>query len=501
MKLIAVTSCPTGIAHTYMAAEALEQAAKAAGHEIHVETQGSAGMDPVSAADIAAADAVIFAADVEVRDKHRFDGKPLVTGTVKDGINRAADLVERAVKAAAAVPAGAKASAAASSDPLGLATKNEGGSWGSQLRGWLMTGVSYMIPFVAAGGILIALAFIIGGAKVANQVNGGTFNGVAYEAIADPTQIFSEVGLAGVLFKLGALAFGMLVPVLAGFIAYAIADRPGLAPGFVAGLVASAIGAGFLGGLVGGLIAGGIAYWIAKVPVPNAMRGLMPVIVIPLLATALVGVVMLQILGPPMADINTGLTDWLNGLDGTSQIVLGLILGGMMAVDLGGPVNKVAYTFGVGALASGSYEPMAAVMIAGMTPPLAMALATVLRPKLFSEAERKAGESAWLLGASFITEGTIPFAAADPLRVLPSVILGSAAAGALSMTLDVASRAPHGGIWVVGLIDNPLGYVLCVLVGTGISCAAVILLKSRRTVATTGSTPAQTPTTTAAAAV
>lgn len=497
MKLIAVTSCPTGIAHTYMAAEALEQAAKAAGHEIHVETQGSAGMDAVSAAEIAAADAVIFAADVEVREKQRFDGKPIITGTVKDGINRADDLVARAVKAAGSAPKGA-AAAVASADPL--ATKNEGGSWGAQLRGWLMTGVSYMIPFVAAGGILIALAFIIGGGKVVNQVNGGTFNGVAYEAIADPTQIWSEVGIAGVLFKLGALAFGMLVPVLAGFIAYAIADRPGLAPGFVAGLIASAIGAGFLGGLVGGLIAGGIAYWIAKVHVPSAMKGLMPVIVIPLLATALVGILMLQILGPPMADINQGLTDWLNGLDGTSQIVLGLILGGMMAVDLGGPVNKVAYTFGVGALASGSYEPMAAVMIAGMTPPLAMALATVVRPKLFNEAERKAGESAWLLGASFITEGTIPFAAADPLRVLPSVILGSAAAGALSMSLDVASRAPHGGIWVVGLIDNPLGYIACILVGTGISCAAVILLKSRRSVAAgSGSTSTATPTAAAAA--
>jgi fructose PTS system EIIBC or EIIC component len=500
MKFIAVTSCPTGIAHTYMAAEAIEQAAKAAGHEIHVETQGSAGLDPVSAADIAAADAVIFAADVEVREKQRFQGKPIVTGTVKDGINHAADLISRAERAANDAPAARTVSA----DGPELATKNEDGTrWTSQLRGWLMTGVSYMIPFVAAGGILIALGFMLGGAKVANEVNGGTFNGVEYTKIADPTLILDQVGIAGVLFWLGATAFGMLVPILAGFIAFAIADRPGLAPGVVAGLIASAIGAGFLGGLVGGLLAGGVAYWIGKVNVPSAMKGLMPVIVIPLLSTLIVGVAMLQILGPPMADIQKGLTDWLNGMNGTSQIVLGLILGGMMAVDLGGPVNKVAYTFGVGALASGSYEPMAAVMIAGMTPPLAMALATVLRPKLFSDSERKAGESAWLLGASFITEGTIPFAAADPLRVLPSVIAGSAVAGAMAMSFDVASRAPHGGIWVVGLIDNPLAYVACILVGTGISAATVIALKSRRSMAagTPATTTNATQAPTAAAAI
>lgn len=478
MKLIAVTSCPTGIAHTYMAAEAIEQAAKAAGHEIHVETQGSAGIEPVSPEAIAAADAVIFAADVEVRDKHRFAGKPLITGTVKDGINRAADLVARAE--AAANDGGAATTSAA--EPA-LATKNEGGSFGANLRGWLMTGVSYMIPFVAAGGLLIALAFLIGGGEVVNKVNGGTFNGVDYEAIADPTKILAEAGIAGLLFKLGATAFGMLIPILAGFIAFAIADRPGIAPGVVAGLLASAVGAGFLGGLVGGLIAGAAAYYLGKIVVPNAVRGMMPVLIIPLLATFIAGFAMLQLVGPPMADLNTALTDWLSGLDGTSKVVLGLILGGMMAVDLGGPVNKVAYTFGVAGLTTGNYEPMAAVMVAGMTPPLAMALATVVRPKLFNEAERKAGESAWLLGGSFITEGTIPFAAADPLRVLPSVIVGSAAAGALSMALDVSSKAPHGGIWVTGLIGNPLGYIAAILLGTLVSAAAVIVLKSRRSVA------------------
>ncbi|MBJ7472029.1 MAG: PTS fructose transporter subunit IIBC [Solirubrobacteraceae bacterium] len=475
MNIVAVTSCPTGIAHTYMAAEALEQAAKAAGHTIHVETQGSAGLDAVSPEVIAAADAVIFAADVEVRERQRFDGKPLVTGTVKDGINHADDLVARAVAAAEKAPAGSTSAAAAPD----LVTKTEeGASFGTQLRGWLMTGVSYMIPFVAAGGLLIALAFIIGGGDVVNQVNGGTYNGKEYEAITDVSTILSEVGIAGVLFKLGALAFGLLVPVLAGFIAFAMADRPGLAPGFVAGLVASEIGAGFLGGLVGGLLAGGLALWLSRIQVPAAVRGMMPVLVVPLLATAIVGFLMLQIVGPPIADLQTALTDWLNGLDGASSIVLGLILGGMMAVDLGGPVNKVAYTFGVAGVASGSFGPMAAVMVAGMTPPIAMALATVLRPKLFNDAERKAGESAWLLGGSFITEGAIPFAAADPLRVLPSAILGSAAAGALVMALDVTSRAPHGGIWVVGLIGNPLGYILAILLGTGITAAAVIALKS-----------------------
>ncbi len=476
MNIVAVTSCPTGIAHTYMAAEALEQAAKAAGHIIHVETQGSAGLDAVSPEVIAAADAVIFAADVEVRERQRFDGKPIVTGTVKDGINHAADLVSRAVAAAEANPADASAAAGPA-----LATKvEEGASFGTQLRGWLMTGVSYMIPFVAAGGLLIALAFMIGGADVASQVNGGTFDGKTYEAIADPTKILAEVGLAGVLFKLGALAFGMLVPVLAGFIAFAMADRPGLAPGFVAGLVASAIGAGFLGGLVGGLLAGAVAMWLSRIQVPSAVRGMMPVLVVPLIATAVVGFLMLQVVGPPIADLQTALTDWLNGLDGASSIVLGLLLGGMMAVDLGGPVNKVAYTFGVAGVASGSFGPMAAVMVAGMTPPLAMALATVLRPKLFNDAERKAGESAWLLGGSFITEGAIPFAAADPLRVIPAAIAGSAVAGGLAMALDVTSRAPHGGIWVVGLIGNPVAYVAAILLGTGVSCAAVILLKSRR---------------------
>jgi len=475
MRFVAVTSCPTGIAHTYMAAEALEQAARAAGHEIEVETQGAAGSDPIAPATIAAADAVIFAADVEVRDRERFAGKPLVTVSVKRAVNDAAGLVVEAERAALSQPASSGAQAAPAMEPSAAVGP------GTKLRGWLMTGVSYMIPFVAAGGILIALAFMIGGAVVATKVNGGTFHGHTYPGVTDLSKLLEQTGYAGVLFKIGSTAFSMLVPILAGYIAFAIADRPGLVPGVVGGLLASAVGAGFLGGLVAGLLAGGVVALINRQRVPRAFKGVMPVVVIPLVSSAVVGLIMLVVVGKPVASAQTHLTSWLSSLSGTSAVLLGLLLGAMMAFDMGGPVNKVAYTFAVGTLASGQpSSAMAAVMAAGMVPPLALALATVLRPKLWTPAERQAGEAAWLLGASFITEGAIPFAAADPIRVIPSVMAGSAATGALAMAFDATSRAPHGGIWVVGLIGKPLLYLLAIVIGVVVSSACLMVAKSLR---------------------
>jgi fructose PTS system EIIBC or EIIC component len=490
MKIVAVTSCPTGIAHTYMAAEALEQAARNHGHEIKVETQGAAGAEAVADADIAAADAVVFAADVEVRNRERFAGKPLVQTSVKRAINDAPNLIAEAEAAASAAPVAATTTPTAGGGDAGrpvppTPTGGGGGgggggaaAFGNQLRGWLMTGVSYMIPFVAAGGILIALGFLLGGGAVKPKVYGGTFEGVTYQAITDFTQVVQKAGWAGLLFLIGATAFSMLVPILAGFIAYAMADRPGLVPGIVAGLLANLVGAGFLGGLVGGLLAGAIAMYLVRLKVPRAFAGIMPVVAIPLIATLLIGFLMVVVIGKPIAAAQTGLTDWLNGLSGSNAVLLGLLLGLMMAFDMGGPVNKVAYTFGLAGLASGNTQVMAAVMAAGMVPPLAMALATVLRKHLFSDAERKAGEAAWLLGASFITEGAIPFAAADPIRVIPSLMAGSAVTGALSMAFKCGSRAPHGGIWVIGLIEKPLLWFLAIIIGVAVAAAVVIVLKS-----------------------
>jgi PTS system fructose-specific IIC component len=490
MRIIAVTSCPTGIAHTYMAAEALEQAARAAGHEIFVETQGAAGADPVPPAEIAAADAVVFAADVEVRGRDRFAGKPLVEATVKSAIHDAAALIAKAEAAAASAPgAAASAGTASSSGPAArpASAPNPPNAVtlkgvGNRLRTWLMTGVSYMIPFVAAGGLMIALAFMFGGAVV--KVVGGTYEGHTYAAITDYSKLLGQAGWAGVMFEIGNVAFSMLVPILAGFIAYAIVDRPGIVPGIVSGLIASLVGAGYLGGLIGGLLAGGVVYVIMKLRLPRFLSALMPVLIIPLVSTVIVGGLMFLVVGEPVAAAQRGLTSWLNGLNGTNAALLGAVLGLMMAFDMGGPVNKVAYSFGLAGLASGNLTVMAAVMAAGMTPPIALALATVVRPKLFTPAERKAGNAAWLLGASFITEGAIPFAAADPLRVIPSLMTGSAVTGALSMQFGATSRAPHGGIWVIGLIGHPVQYVIALLAGILVSAGCVIGAKhiGRRTV-------------------
>ncbi|MEU2206821.1 fructose-specific PTS transporter subunit EIIC [Streptomyces hygroscopicus] len=473
-RIVAVTSCPTGIAHTYMAAESLENAAREAGVELVVETQGSAGFDKLPAATIAAADAVVFAHDVEVRDKARFAGKPTVDVGVKAGINRPAELIAEAREKAARGETGAPVDTAAeSSAPMDAdGTANDG--FGTRLRTWLMTGVSYMVPFVAAGGLLIALAFAIGGYEIASA-----------KSVADHFVWTETSSWAALLFQIGSAAFTFLVPVLAGYIAYGMADRPGLVPGFVGGYIATTIKAGFLGGLAAGLIAGAVVMGIQRFKVPAALRGIMPVVVIPLISSAIVGVLMFVVIGKPIASAQEAMTDWLNGLSGANAIGLGVLLGLMMCFDLGGPVNKVAYAFATGGIAvsdpsSGSLKIMAAVMAAGMVPPLSLALATTVRGRLFTKTERENGKAAWVLGASFITEGAIPFAAADPLRVIPSSMVGGGITGALSMAFDCTLRAPHGGIFVVPLIGQPFLYLLAIVAGTVVSAGLVVFLKGLR---------------------
>ncbi|WP_274915211.1 PTS fructose transporter subunit IIABC [Streptomyces sp. WZ-12] len=468
-RIVAVTSCPTGIAHTYMAAESLEKAARAAGVELTVETQGSAGFQRLDPELVAAADGVLLAHDVEVRDRERFAGKPVVDVGVKAGINRPAELIaELRAKAARGETTAAPAGPAAPMDKGAEA----GDGYPARLRKWLMTGVSYMVPFVAAGGLLIALAFAIGGYTVDKA-----------PSVAEHFVWAESASWAALLFQIGSTAFGFLVPVLAGFIAYGMADRPGLVPGFVGGAIALTVNAGFLGGLIAGLLAGAVVQAIQRVGVPPVLRGIMPVVVIPLVSSALVGFLMFLVVGKPIAALQKALTGWLSDLSGANAVILGVLLGLMMCFDLGGPLNKVAYAFAVGGLANpnpGSLKVMAAVMAAGMVPPLAMALATTVRGRLFTRAERENGKAAWVLGASFITEGAIPFAAADPLRVIPSAMAGGAVTGGLSMAFGCTLRAPHGGIFVVPLIGQPLLYLLAVAAGTVVSAALVILLKRFR---------------------
>ncbi|MEU2423974.1 fructose-specific PTS transporter subunit EIIC [Streptomyces sp. NPDC007851] len=469
-RIVAVTSCPTGIAHTYMAAESLESAGREAGVELVVETQGSAGFTRLDPGVIAAADGVIFAHDVPVREKDRFAGKPTVDVGVKAGINRPAELIGE-VRAKAA--RGEVTSGSAPATPVERAGEASEG-YGTKLRKWLMSGVSYMVPFVAAGGLLIALGFAIGGYEIKSAPS--VLNHFVW------TQTDSWAAL---MFQIGAVAFGFLVPVLAGYIAYGMADRPGLVPGFVGGMIAFTINAGFLGGLVAGLLAGGVVMAIQKIKIPPVLRGIMPVVVIPLISTAVVGFLMFVVVGKPIASAQKGMTDWLNGLSGSNAVLLGALLGLMMCFDLGGPVNKVAYAFATAGIAVSSpsdsaMKIMAAVMAAGMVPPLAMALATTVRGKLFTETERENGKAAWVLGASFISEGAIPFAAADPLRVIPSSMVGGAITGALSMTFGATLRAPHGGIFVVPLIGNPFLYLLAIAVGVCVTTALVVVLKGMR---------------------
>ncbi|WP_406315394.1 fructose-specific PTS transporter subunit EIIC [Streptomyces sp. NBC_00118] len=468
-KIVAVTSCPTGIAHTYMAAESLEKAGRDAGDvEVVVETQGSAGFTRLAPDVIAAADGVIFAHDVPVREKDRFAGKPTVDVGVKAGINRPAALIGEVREKAAR---GETTSGTAPATPVDRAG-DAADSYGTKLRKWLMSGVSYMVPFVAAGGLLIALGFAIGGYTINKAPS------VAEHFVWTQTDSW-----AALLFQVGSVAFAFLVPVLAGFIAYGMADRPGLVPGFVGGSIALTINAGFLGGLAAGLIAGGVVMAIQKVNVPPVLRGIMPVVVIPLISSAVVGFLMFLVIGKPIASLQRALTDWLNSLSGANAIILGVILGLMMCFDLGGPLNKVAYAFAVGGLANpteGSLKVMAAVMAAGMVPPLAMALATTVRGRLFTKTERENGKAAWVLGASFITEGAIPFAAADPLRVIPASMAGGAVTGALSMAFGCTLRAPHGGIFVVPLIGNPFLYLIAIAAGVCVSTALVVILKGMR---------------------
>lgn len=477
-KIVAVTACPTGIAHTYMAADALKYAAEELGYDLKVETQGSSGNEKLTQADIDAADAVIFAVSVNVRERNRFAGKPFVESPVKRGIDEPKEMITEAL-AEAENPNGARVAAAASSgeDSAG-ATE---GAWGSRIYKAVMTGISYMIPFVAAGGILVALGFVFEAITVPNLGDVNT------KAILDSATLFNlgdvhwTLYLGAVLQTIGGFGLSLMVPALAAYIAYGLAQRPGIAPGFIAGSVALAVNAGFLGGIVGGILAGLIAYALGTLKLPRWLGSMMPVVITPLVTSLVAGLAMYLLLGAPLAWVMTTLQDWLTSMSGGSALVLGLILGAMMASDLGGPINKAAYLFATAGLSSGAtvnQEIMAAVIISGMVPPLAMALATTLRPKLFNENERENGKAAWLLGASFISEGAIPFASADPARVIPSTIVGGAIAGAISMGAHVASPAPHGGIWIIGLAQNPLMFLAAVVAGTVVSALLYVVLKS-----------------------
>jgi PTS system fructose-specific IIC component len=444
-----------------MAAEALEEEARKRGHEIRVETQGSGGADTLDPSDIAGAVAVVIAADTTVSGRERFAGLPVVETSPGEAINRPGEVLDRAEAAASegrAAPAAGDGGRAAVPPHTGGPERS---SKGGGVRQWLMTGVSYMLPFVTAGGILIALAFLFGDTIGVTQSN-----------------VYEDFTVPAMLFEIGSTAFSMIAPILAGFIAYAMADRPGITPGIVGGLIANEIGAGFLGALAAGLLAGGFLIWFKKLPWPAGFRGLLPVLVWPLLSTLLVGALMILVIGEPIAAIQSGLERWLQGLSGANIVFLGIIVGAMMAFDMGGPVNKAAYTFAIGAVSAGILQPMAAVMAAGMTPPLGLALATVISRRLFNDQERDAGKAAWLMGASFITEGAIPFAAADPVRVIPAIMIGSATTGALSAAFGNALRAPHGGVFVIGIVEGWPLYLLAIAIGTVVTAALVIGFKS-----------------------
>ncbi|GAB2324479.1 fructose-specific PTS transporter subunit EIIC [Alkalibacterium sp. m-11] len=452
MKIVAITSCSTGIAHTFMAAESLEMAAKESGVEIKVETQGSIGTEnALTKGEIQEADAVIIAASTTV-NKDRFIGKKLLEVDVNEAINDPKDLIERASRA-----------------PLYKNKEIEGGIGEETVQGkgiysHLMTGVSYMIPFVVAGGVLIALAFAVGG-------------------------INAEGELAAAINELGGVAMGLMLPVLGGYVAFSIADRPGLVPGMVAGMLSADIQAGFIGALLGGFLAGYTIRGLRKIiKLPPSFSGIIPVLILPVLSVLSVGLVMKFVVGIPLIALNNGLINWLNGLSGMNSILLGLILGGMMAIDLAGPIGKAAYFFGVASLTSLSgndtSQIMAAVMAAGMVPPLAMALSsTLLGKKYYSKQEKEAGKSAWVLGLSFISEGAIPFAAADPVRVLLSVTVGSAITGALSMLFNCGIAVPHGGMFIFlipGAVSNLLLYIIALAVGTLVSGLLITFLKKGR---------------------
>lgn len=463
--IVAVTACPTGIAHTYMAAEAIEKKAKELGYQVKVETRGSGGAKNVLTDDeIAKAAGVIVACDTNV-PTDRFDGKKVIECQVSDGINKAEELVKRIAAGDAPV---FKASGKKEASHSSVGGKE---SVGHQIYKHLMNGVSHMLPFVVGGGILIAIAFLIDGFSV-------DLNSLP----ADQRANFGTITQAAALFKgIGGTAFGFMLPILAGFIAMSIADRPGLAVGFVGGSIAANGTSGFLGALVAGFVAGYIVLLLKKVfsKLPESLDGMKPVLLYPLLGIFLVGVIMQFVVEPPIGALNTAINNGLNGLNGASAVVLGILLGGMMSVDMGGPVNKAAYVFGTASIAAGNYNIMAAVMIGGMVPPIAIALATIFFKNKFTAEERKAGPTNFIMGLSFITEGAIPFAASDPLHVLPACVVGSAVAGGLSMAFGCTLMAPHGGIFVVPTIGNPLMYLVALVIGAFIACGLLGLLKKK----------------------
>lgn len=463
--IVAVTACPTGIAHTYMAAEAIEKKAKELGYQVKVETRGSGGAKNVLTDDeIAKAAGVIVACDTNV-PTDRFDGKKVIECQVSDGINKAEELIKKIAAGDAPV---FKASGKKEASHSSVGGKE---SIGHQIYKHLMNGVSHMLPFVVGGGILIAIAFLIDGFSV-------DLNSLP----ADQRANFGTITQAAAMFKgIGGTAFGFMLPILAGFIAMSIADRPGLAVGFVGGSIAANGTSGFLGALVAGFVAGYIVLLLKKVfsKLPESLDGMKPVLLYPLLGIFLVGVIMQFVVEPPIGALNTAINNGLNGLNGASAVVLGVLLGGMMSVDMGGPVNKAAYVFGTASIAAGNYNIMAAVMIGGMVPPIAIALATIFFKNKFTAEERKAGPTNFIMGLSFITEGAIPFAASDPLHVLPACVVGSAVAGGLSMAFGCTLMAPHGGIFVVPTIGNPLMYLVALVIGSFIACGLLGLLKKK----------------------
>lgn len=463
--IVAVTACPTGIAHTYMAAEAIEKKAKELGYQVKVETRGSAGAKNVLTDDeIAKATGVIVACDTNV-PTDRFDGKKVIECQVSDGINKTEELVKRIAAGDAPV---FKASGKKEASHSSIGGKE---SIGHQIYKHLMNGVSHMLPFVVGGGILIAIAFLIDGFSV-------DLNSLP----ADQRANFGTITQGAALFKgIGGTAFGFMLPILAGFIAMSIADRPGLAVGFVGGSIAANGTSGFLGALVAGFVAGYIVNLLKKIfsKLPESLDGVKPVLLYPLLGIFLIGVIMQFVVEPPIGALNTAINNGLNGLNGASAVVLGVLLGGMMAIDMGGPVNKAAYVFGTASIAAGNYNIMAAVMIGGMVPPLAIALATIFFKNKFTAEERKAGPTNFIMGLSFITEGAIPFAASDPLHVLPACAVGSAVVGGLSMAFGCTLMAPHGGIFVVPTIGNPLMYLVALVIGAFIACGLLGLLKKK----------------------
>lgn len=463
--IVAVTACPTGIAHTYMAAEAIEKKAKELGYQVKVETRGSGGAKNVLTDDeIAKAAGVIVACDTNV-PTDRFDGKKVIECQVSDGINKAEELIKRIASGDAPV---FKASGKKEASHSSVGGKE---SVGHQIYKHLMNGVSHMLPFVVGGGILIAIAFLIDGFSV-------DLNSLP----ADQRANFGTITQAAAMFKgIGGTAFGFMLPILAGFIAMSIADRPGLAVGFVGGSIAANGTSGFLGALVAGFVAGYIVLLLKKIfsKLPESLDGMKPVLLYPLLGIFLVGVIMQFVVEPPIGALNTAINNGLNGLNGASAVVLGVLLGGMMSVDMGGPVNKAAYVFGTASIAAGNYNIMAAVMIGGMVPPIAIALATIFFKNKFTAEERKAGPTNFIMGLSFITEGAIPFAASDPLHVLPACVVGSAVAGGLSTAFGCTLMAPHGGIFVVPTIGNPLMYLVALVIGSFIACGLLGLLKKK----------------------